>query len=380
MSGRFDEVRPPPRRAPQCPFRELPQQWRDWVIDGDPGYGRDKDHQWPRAWYGVKGYFRWLESKAYKMHVRVLLSRYRVYRMCPSCNGTRFQPETLLYRAAGLTLADFYHFPVRRALQFIASMAAQRKQPGKSGSVALALDETRARLSYLDAAGLGYLTLDRPTRSLSGGETERVNLTACLGSRLVNTLFVLDEPSVGLHPRDTARLILLLRQLRDAGNTVVVVEHEASVLRAADHIVELGPGHGESGGQIVFQGSCREIARAPRSLTGAYLSGRKKIEVPPRRPVSPGPAGKLLLCHASLHNLKDLTVEIPLGRFVCVTGVSGSGKSTLITHVLAPALAAKLQTTARQRPGGGRRPGGSALHLRRNNRPGIGNPEPGGYG
>jgi excinuclease ABC subunit A len=336
------------RGAPvDIPFRDLPQQWRDWVIEGDAGYGQDKEHQWPRAWYGVKGYFRWLESKAYKMHVRVQLARYRVYKLCPDCRGTRFQPETLLYRAGGLTLADFYRFPVRQALEFIDSLAAQRKRSKKSDPVALALGETRARLSYLEAAGVGYLTLDRPTRSLSGGETERVNLTACLGSRLVNTLFVLDEPSVGLHPRDTARLIGIVRQLRDAGNTVVVVEHEAGVLRAADQIVELGPGHGASGGEIVFQGTCRQIARSPRSLTGAYLSGRKRIEIPPRRPVFAGGGGKLVLRHARLHNLKDLTVEIPLGRFVCVTGVSGSGKSTLITRLLAPAIAAKMQNAAR---------------------------------
>jgi excinuclease ABC subunit A len=195
----------------------------------------------------------------------------------------------------------------------------------------------------LQAAGLGYLSLDRATRSLSGGETERVNLTACLGSRLVNTLFVLDEPSVGLHARDTARLVRLLRQLRDAGNTVVVVEHEASVMRAADQIIELGPGHGESGGRVVFQGPYADILRAPDSLTGAYLAGRKQIAPPPRRPVAPGRGGKLVLSHASLHNLKDVTVEIPLGRLVCVTGVSGSGKSTLITELLAPILRAKLQ-------------------------------------
>ena len=157
------------------------------------------------------------------------------------------------------------------------------------------------------------MSLDRATRTLSGGETERVNLTACLGSRLVNTLFVLDEPSVGLHPRDTARLVRLTRQLRDAGNTVVVVEHEASVMRAADQIIELGPGHGESGGEVVFQGRFQDILRAKNSLTGAYLAGRKRIEIPPRRPVAPGREGKLALRHANLHNLKDLTVEIPSG-------------------------------------------------------------------
>jgi excinuclease ABC subunit A len=332
------------RKAPvDVPFADLPQEWRDWVIQGDPDYGSDAAHQWPRAWYGVKGYFRWLESKAYKMHVRVALSRYRIYKICHECQGNRFRPEPLLYRAEGLTLAAFYRLAVRRALPFIDSLLARRKRPGAPDPVALALGEVRSRLAYLEAAGLGYLTLDRATRTLSGGETERVNLTACLGSRLVNTLFVLDEPSVGLHPRDTARLVSLMQQLRDAGNTVVVVEHEASVMAAADQIIELGPGHGESGGQIVFQGAFRDILRAPKSLTGAYLSGVRQIETPPRRPVDLSAGRKLALRHATLHNLQDLTVEIPLGRLVGVSGVSGSGKSTLITELLGPAVAAKLQ-------------------------------------
>jgi len=334
------------RGAPtNVPFGGLPQKWRDWVIEGDEGYGQDPAHKWPRAWYGVKGYFRWLESRAYKMHVRVQLSRYRVYKPCPDCRGARFRPEALLHRAGGLTLADFYRLTAREALGFIQSLDSRWKRGKAPDPAALALEEVRSRLAYLEAAGLGYLSLDRPTRSLSGGETGRVNLTACLGSRLVNTLFVLDEPSAGLHPRDTARLVRLLRQLRDAGNTVVVVEHETSVMRAADQIIELGPGHGESGGEVVFQGSCAEMLRAPGSLTGACMAGRKTMEAPPRRTVAPGREGKLALRHASLHNLKDLTVEFPLGRLICVTGVSGSGKSTLVTEVLAPALRAKLPDT-----------------------------------
>ncbi len=334
------------RQVPvDVPFQDLPQKWRDWVIDGDADYNKDKAHEWPNAWYGVKGYFRWLESRAYKMHVRVLLSRYRVYQTCPNCQGTRFGPETLLYRVNGLTLADFYRLPVRQALLFIDSLMAKGPPPKASDPLAMALDEVRSRLAYLDEVGLNYLTLDRLTRSLSGGETERVNLTACLGSRLVNTLFVLDEPSVGLHPRDTARLVRIVRQLRDAGNTVVVVEHEAGVMRAADHIIELGPGRGESGGEVVFQGACKEILRDAKSLTGAYLSGRKQIEIPKRRPVSRGRKRKLLLRGANLHNLKNLAVEIPLARFVCVSGVSGSGKTTLLRDVLMPALMERLQSS-----------------------------------
>jgi len=361
------------------PFEKLPKKWQDFVIEGEPGHGADPEHQWPRSWYGIKGYFRWLESKAYKMHVRVLLSRYRAYTPCPDCQGRRFQPEALLYRCDvaipepktrnvapqvggartnSLTLADFYQLPIREALQLTEALAQRRRlRPGDP--LGLALNEVRSRLGYLQDVGLGYLTLDRPTRSLSGGETERVNLTTCLGTRLVNTLFVLDEPSVGLHPRDTERLVRIVEQLRDAGNTVLVVEHEASVMRAADQIVDLGPGHGATGGNVVFQGNYAEILEARQSLTGQYLSGRKRVEVPSRRTVEitrlgrertepgrkPGAGATLTLSNATLHNLKDLTVEIPLGRFVCVTGVSGSGKTTLVREVLLPALAAHFAST-----------------------------------
>jgi excinuclease ABC subunit A len=334
------------RKVPvDVPFRDLPQKWRDWVIEGDPDYNKDKAHEWPHAWYGIKGYFRWLESRAYKMHVRVQLARYRIYQTCPSCNGARFGPETLLYRIQGQTLADFYRLSVRQALLFVDSLMALGSSANVSDPMGLALADVRSRLAFLDEVGLNYLTLDRLTRSLSGGETERVNLTACLGSRLVNTLFVLDEPSVGLHPRDTDRLVRIVRRLRDAGNTVVVVEHEPSVMRAADQIVELGPGAGESGGELVFQGTFQSILRDAKSLTGAYLSGRKRIEIPRRRPVSRDSQAKLFLHGANLHNLKNLSVAIPLNRFVCVTGVSGSGKTTLLREVLMPALVEKLKNS-----------------------------------
>ena len=360
------------------PFERLSQKWQSWVIDGDPDYGKDSRHEWPHAWYGVKGYFRWLESKAYKMHVRVLLSRYRSYQKCVDCEGRRLQPEALLYKLSGLeappepvagqasrlssisihpkqnrrdtlscnrgiTLADFYQLSVREALAFIQTVVPPMDPSGKANPLTLAINEVRSRLNYLSEVGLGYLTLDRPTRSLSGGETERVSLTTCLGSRLVNTLFVLDEPSVGLHPRDTGRLINILQCLRDAGNTVVVVEHEASVIRAADQIIDLGPGHGEAGGQLVFQGTFRSILKAPQSLTGQYLSGHKQIEARQPRRVT-AQSKKLTLSHARLNNLKDLTVEIPLERLVCVTGVSGSGKTTLVRDVLLPALQGKLKS------------------------------------
>jgi excinuclease ABC subunit A len=385
------------------PFKDLPQKWQKLVIEGEPDYGKDEAHKWPRAWYGVKGYFRWLESKSYKMHVRVLLSRYRAYTPCPDCRGRRLQPEALLYRCEGgspkpedrrlkqgrnpkaedrslaasgqtgarngsLTLADFYQLPIRDALPFIEGLAGRRRGR-RNDPLTLVLNEVRARLGYLNEVGLGYLTLDRATRTLSGGETERVSLTTCLGTRLVNTLFVLDEPSVGLHPRDTERLVRLLEQLRTAGNTVVVVEHEASVIRAADQIIDLGPGHGVTGGEIVFQGSYEQLVRSQDSLTGQYLSGRRQIELPKRRAVTAGQASRrsgksaapvaakadrrdafpaLRLAHASRNNLRDLSVEIPLGRFVCVTGVSGSGKTTLVREVLLPALTAQLHSGAPQ--------------------------------
>jgi excinuclease ABC subunit A len=186
-----------------------------------------------------------------------------------------------------LTLPDFYALPVREALKLVEQLAAtQSAGANRQSPIHHALTEVRTRLAYLVEVGLGYITLDRPTRTLSGGETERVNLTTCLGTRLVNTLFVLDEPSVGLHPRDTERLVRILEKLRDTGNTVVVVEHEPGVMRAADQIVDIGPGHGATGGAIVFQGPLRELLKSKTSLTGQYLSGRKQIEIPPRRPVT----------------------------------------------------------------------------------------------
>jgi excinuclease ABC subunit A len=364
------------RKVPtDVPFEKLPKKWQDWVINGDPGYGKDEEHQWPKAWYGVKGYFRWLESKAYKMHVRVLLSRYRAYTQCPDCKGKRFQPEALLYRCeihdprftihnpqrdaaasagssiancqSSITLADFYQLAIRDAARFIEHVALNR--PAKtSDPIGLALNEVGSRLAYLVGVGLGYLTLDRPTRTLSGGETERVSLTTCLGTRLVNTLYVLDEPSVGLHPRDTGRLIRVLQQLRDLGNTVVVVEHEASVIQAANQIVDLGPGHGESGGHLVFQGTYSEILESKNSITGQYLSGRKQVKAPERRPADEtADVRKLTIRGAAMHNLNGLSVDIPLGRFVCVTGVSGSGKTTLIREILLPALEDKLKSRAK---------------------------------
>jgi excinuclease ABC subunit A len=330
------------------PFEKLPQKFQDWVINGDPGYGKDEAHRWPKYWYGVKGYFKWLESKAYKMHVRVLLSRYRSYQTCPDCHGARFQRDSLLYRLNNKSIGEFYKLSVREALDFVKSISEARKHLKKTDPINLALHEVGSRLGYLDDVGLGYLTLDRSTRSLSGGETERVNLTTCLGSCLVNTLFVLDEPSVGLHPRDTERLVGIVERLRRAGNTVVVVEHEAGVIRAADQVVDIGPGHGESGGRVVFQGTVPELLQSSQSLTGQYLSGARTIETPQRR--SGKDCAWLKLEHANTHNLHDLTIEIPLARFVAITGVSGSGKTTLMREVLLPALENKLKQLPQAKP------------------------------
>lgn len=340
------------RKIPMnIPFQDMSPEIQNWVIEGDPDYGKDTAHEWPRAWYGVKGYFKWLESKSYKMHVRVLLSRYRAYTTCPQCNGKRFQPETLLFTVSQgtnkLTLADFYQLSVKRALEFIESAGERFAARGSHDPFLVCLNEVRSRLRYLDEVGLGYLTLDRPTRTLSGGETERVSLTTCLGSRLVNTLFVLDEPSVGLHARDTARLVGILQRLQSTGNTVVVVEHEPAVMRAANQIVDLGPGHGETGGQIVFQGSYEKILKHGDSLTGAWLSGSKNSEPRQRRIVNSS-TPKLRLSGATLHNLNQFAAEIPLGRFVSITGVSGSGKSTLVRDILHPLLEARFGATPQE--------------------------------
>jgi excinuclease ABC subunit A len=360
------------------PFNRLSEEHQRWVMEGDPDHDpEDPEHSWPKSWYGVKGYFRWLESKAYKMHVRVLLSRYRSYRTCRDCGGKRFKPESLLYRwtpsegGARIDLAGFYALPVRDSLALIEGVLS-RLQLKRNDPLGTVFNEVRTRLAYLAEVGLGYLTLDRATRTLSGGETGRVNLTTCLGTRLVNTLYVLDEPSVGLHPRDTARLIGILERLRNLGNTVVVVEHEAGVMRAADQLLDIGPGHGETGGNVVFQGPASALRTAGNSLTADYLTGRREIEVPRRRPVNLArlggggaerratkpevasmreqlPSGyrtastpSLVLRHARANNLRDVSVEIPLGRLVCLGGVSGSGKTTLIREVLLPLLQARL--------------------------------------
>ncbi|MDR1462334.1 MAG: excinuclease ABC subunit A [Azoarcus sp.] len=328
--------------AIDVPFRDLPPEHRRWVLDGDENW-KDWRSSWPRYWYGVRHFFDWLESKAYKMHIRVLLSRYRSYTECPACHGARLKPDALLWRLPmspeddkGLAIHELMALPVARVRELFAGL----ELPGLADEAgALLLGETRARLNYLNGVGLGYLTLDRQSRTLSGGEVQRINLTTALGTSLVNTLFVLDEPSIGLHPRDIGRILGVMTRLRDAGNTLVVVEHDPQVMLAADELLEIGPGAGERGGELVACGTPAEITLNPASITGPWLTGNKRIaDARQPRPVD-AQTPRLTVIGARRHNLRNLTAAFPLQRLTCLTGVSGSGKSTLIEDVLYPALA-----------------------------------------
>ena len=303
------------RRIPlTVPFRKLKPAQQKAIIEGGSAY------------YGIKGWFRWLESRTYKMPVRVLLSRYRSYDVCTDCGGTRFKSDTLLYRLNGLTIAEIYNLNVRDASDFFASLPLS----GEDEATRLIVTEIRNRLRYLKDVGLGYLTLERQSRTLSGGEVQRVALASALGSSLVNTLYVLDEPSIGLHPRDNHRLIRILKGLRDLSNTVVVVEHDPEIIRESDFIVDLGPKAGEKGGRVMYFGPTAEI---DGSLTGEYLRGKRQVSSAVRRR-RPHRSKWLGIKGAAEHNLKNLDVNIPLGLFTCLTGVSGSGKSTLAEEIV----------------------------------------------
>ncbi len=323
------------------PFAELSEAHRRLVLEGEPDYGQP-GREWPQAWYGLKGFFGWLEKNTYKTHVRVFLSRFRAYNECPDCRGARLQPEALCWKWRGKTLPELYRLPVEELLALMerASPTSGRVE-GTDRSAQLAYESILTRLRYLTRVGLGYLTLDRTSKTLSGGETMRVGLTSCLGTSLVDTLFVLDEPSVGLHPRDIDRLIGIIRTLTDAGNTVVVVEHDEAMIRAADHVLEIGPEPGARGGHLVFQGDVPALLRDGGSLTGAYLSGRRGIETPAvRRPVA-ADQRRLTFRGVTKHNLRGVDLALPLGRFVVISGVSGSGKSTLLDKVVHQGLLAK---------------------------------------
>jgi len=309
------------------PWRDLAIEHRRWVLDGEGEWA-------DRKWYGVKRFFTWLETKSYKMHVRVLLSRYRAYTLCHACQGARLKPAALDWRIRGLTIHDVMLLPLTDCRDFFRDL----QLPAPLDEAAdLLLSEIRTRLRYLVDVGLGYLTLDRQSRTLSGGEIQRVNLTTALGTSLVNTLYVLDEPSIGLHPRDIQRLRGILHRLRDAGNTLVVVEHDPDLIRAADRILDLGPGPGERGGEIVFFGSLPALLKCPASRTGRALRTVNHNQNTQTGRTDPAPAKfteKLQIFGAAEHNLKNIDVTIPLNRLVCITGVSGSGKSTLIQDVL----------------------------------------------
>ncbi|MCF3648511.1 excinuclease ABC subunit UvrA [Synoicihabitans lomoniglobus] len=311
------------------PFAQMKPEHRNFVINGSPGYGED-GVEWPKAWYGLKGFFGWLEKNTYKMHVRVFLSRFRAYNPCPHCGGTRLQPEALCWKWEGQTLPELYTTPVSDLLQ---RLHANTPAAGDRQSE-LAFNAMVTRLRYLEQVGLGYLTLDRSSKTLSGGEVQRVNLTSCLGTSLVDTLFVLDEPSVGLHPRDIDRLIGIIRTLTDAGNTVVVVEHDEAMIRAADHLIEIGPEPGSRGGHVVFEGNLPAMLESEASITGRYLSGRATISAPASRRTVSAQTPRLTFEGVTKHNLRDVTLAVPLQRLVCLSGVSGSGKSTLLNHAI----------------------------------------------
>jgi excinuclease ABC subunit A len=361
------------------PFEELPKADQDFVIEGEKRSGdyTEEDYEYDR-WYGVRGFFRWLESKTYKMHVRVLLSRYRAYVTCPSCKGGRYQPETVNYKIWGahapsravsgaspetlLTLPQFQALSISDARDLLRKIDI----PAGDKTVQMLRNEISARLNYLCEVGVGYLTLDRSTRTLSGGEVQRVNLTTCLGASLVNTLFVMDEPSIGLHPRDVGRLVRVMHNLRDKGNTLLVVEHEEQIVRAADNLIDIGPGRGEHGGELVWNGSLDQFVNgggAPSrrtiggnrregvpaaSLTRDYLTNRKSIPMPKSRRRW---TSSIKVIGARQHNLKKVDVDLPLGVFTCVTGVSGSGKSTLIHDVLYRNLLTAKGKSSDQEPG-----------------------------
>ena len=300
------------------PFGELTGKQKQLIIDGDGDFK------------GIRGWFRRLERRSYRMHVRVLLARYRAYLLCPECQGSRLKPDALHYRIEGKDIAQINAMSVGAAHRFFSEL----RPTGAMDQVAgLILEEIRRRLGYLLGVGLEYLTLDRQSRTLSGGELERVDLTTAIGSSLVNTLYVLDEPSIGLHPRDSRRLVEILHRLRSNQNTIVVVEHDPEIIKETDYIIDLGPKAGEQGGQVMFAGSYDALLKNENSLTAAYLSRRKTIPFPLRNR-KPFLKRSIKIEGACANNLKNIDIEIPLGLLVCITGVSGSGKSSLVDEVL----------------------------------------------
>src|ERR1700686_54201 len=303
------------------PWCELDAEHRQLIVEGGRGFG------------GVNGFFQHLERKKYKLHVRVFLSRYRGYTLCPECNGTRLRVEARQVKIDGKNICQVCSMTVEEAANFFAQLSLSTQEAAIADKLLIELQE---RLRFLNEVGLEYLTLDRLASTLSGGEAQRIQLATSLGSRLVGTLYVLDEPSIGLHSRDTHRLIRILHGLRDLGNTVLVVEHDRDVMRASDRILDLGPGAGEHGGKIIATGTYEQIKQAPASLTGRYLANELRIQTPTNRR-KPG-RQKITIRGAHAHNLKKIDLSVPLGMLVAITGVSGSGKSSLLHDVLYQAL------------------------------------------
>jgi excinuclease ABC subunit A len=307
-----------------APYHQLTEAQKQWLLEGDKDF------------IGIRGFFEALEHKKYKLHVRVFLSRYRGYTLCPECQGGRLRQEALNVRIDGKNITEVCRMSIREAREFFASL---RFSPAQMTVAEKLLEEISSRLRFLDEVGLEYLTLDRLASTLSGGESQRIQLATSLGSNLVGALYVLDEPSIGLHARDTDRLILILKRLRDLGNTILVVEHDPAMMRRADKILDLGPGAGEHGGRIVYAGDLAGLLRDSRSLTGRYLAGELSIPLPHlrRKPEK----GWLKIHGARQHNLKSIDVAIPFGTMTCISGVSGSGKSTLVHDVFYNALVSR---------------------------------------
>jgi excinuclease ABC subunit A len=315
------------------PWQDLTADLQELLLYGD----QRTSNSGGSGFHGIYGFFAEMEPKKYKLHVRVMLSKYRGYAICPECRGQRLRAEARSVRISGKNICEVSALTISAAHKFFNTLTLSQMHQEIAGPI---LEEVRERISFLDAVGLDYLTLDRLASTLSGGEAQRIQLATSLGSRLVGALYVLDEPSIGLHTRDTDRLIRILKNLRDLGNTILVVEHDPDVLRAADHLLDLGPGAGEFGGKLLAEGSVSDILANPNSLTGRYLSGQLTIPVPTRRR-EPG-REMLLLRGARANNLKNIDVEIPLGMLVAITGVSGSGKSSLVHQVLYRAVARAL--------------------------------------
>jgi excinuclease ABC subunit A len=304
------------------PWKNLTTNQQNFILDGEGSFA------------GVRGFFALLDRKKYKLHVRVFLSKYRGYAQCPDCNGKRLRSEARAVKIDGRDICEITALTVGEAQAFFSRLSLSPLQMDVAGRI---LEEVRQRLRFLNEVGLDYLSLDRLSSTLSGGEAQRVQLATSLGSQLVGAMYVLDEPSIGLHPRDTGRLIRILEGLRDLGNTILVVEHDPDIIRAADYLLDLGPGAGELGGRLLASGTLPELMASPASLTGKYLRGQLAIPIPVRRR-TPG-SEWLRLTGARAHNLKSVDCEIPLGMLTCITGVSGSGKSTLVHDVLYRALA-----------------------------------------